>query len=714
MLHAPVKLSIANPLGFAEGSVADPFAREALAVAGVGTWRIDMVSRLATYDPLTSQILGWPAEERREPALAPVHPADLALVEANLQSSLKSGAIHDVEFRIIKPDGSVHWVRAIARPPARGWEDPRWVEGIIYDITESMELRLAQQESERAMRTLIDNLPGVAYRCSSTPPWTMLFCSDGVEALTGYAVRELVEGKRCWAEFTHPDDLPAIEAEVAEAIAAGAQFTLQYRFLHRDGSIRWVQEKGVEVLDAEGTPLWIEGFIWDISEQRSALEKLRWTASHDALTGLPNRSLFHERLEDNLRRCSASGERLGVLLLDVDDFKQINDTMGHDAGDALLQEFGSRIKDAAGRDGFVARLSGDEFAIIVRGAGLAAISATAERVLDALERPFQYGRALLDCHASIGAALYPTHGNDRSELIKNADMALYAAKAEGGGKLRLFEPHLRAEMQQRASGLSLARRALIEDWIVPHYQAKVDLATGRISGFEALLRWLHPHRGMQYPHTIAPAFEDFQLGTAISARMIEKVCRDAASWLERDLAFGHIAVNVSAGDFRRGDFAETLLARMREFGLHPDLIQVEVTETVFMGRGASYVESALKALSREGVAIALDDFGTGYASLSHLKQFPVNILKIDQSFVRDVDTNSDHAAIVRAVISLGRNLGIVTVAEGIETEVEAERLKQWGCDQGQGYLFGRAVTADGASALCRDDARSDEPRHALA
>ncbi|WP_332812835.1 putative bifunctional diguanylate cyclase/phosphodiesterase [Sphingomonas sp.] len=709
MLHAPVKLSIANPLGFAEGSSADPFAREALAVAGVGTWRIDMVSSLATYDALTSHILGWPATERQEPALAPVHPGDRALVEANLQSSFKTGAIHDVEFRIIRPDGAVRWVRAIARPPAQGWGNPRWVDGILYDITESMELRLAQQESERAMRTLINNLPGVAYRCACTVPWSMLFCSEGVEALTGYSATELTEGKMTWAEFAHPDDFAAVEAAVAKAVTAGEQFNVQYRFVHRDGSIRWIQEKGIEVRDADGTPLWLEGFIWDITEQRSALEQLRWTASHDSLTSLPNRSLFQERLEAELRRCRASCERLAVLLLDVDDFKQINDTMGHDAGDALLREFGSRIKEAAGDGGFVARLSGDEFAMIVRGAGLAGINAAAERVLEQLERPFQYGKALLDCHASIGAALYPSHGTNRGDLIKNADMALYAAKAEGGGKLRLFEPQFRAEMQQRASGLSLARCALREDWIVPHYQAKVDLATGRIAGFEALLRWFHPQRGVQYPQTIAPAFEDFQIATAISTRMIEKICRDAISWLEQDLSFGHVALNVSAGDFRRGDFAEMLLARMREFGLRPDHIQVEVTETVFVGRGASYVESALKTLSREGVVIALDDFGTGYASLSHLKQFPVNVIKIDQSFVRDVDTDADHAAIVRAVINLGRNLGIRTVAEGIETEVEAERLREWGCDYGQGYLFGRAVAADEAAALCVEGVPSGEP-----
>lgn len=529
-----------------------------------------------------------------------------------------------------------------------------------------------------------------------------------MEALTGHSAAELIEGQMTWAQFSHPEDFAAVEAAVAKAVAAGEQFNL-YRFVHRDGSIRWIQEKGIEVRDADGTPLWLEGFIWDITEQRSALEQLRWTASHDALTSLPNRSLFQERLEAELRRCRTSCERLAVLLLDVDDFKQINDTMGHDAGDALLQEFGSRIKEAAGDDGFVARLSGDEFAMIVTGASLAGINAAAQRMLDQLERPFQYGKALLDCHASIGGAIYPSHGINRGDLIKNADMALYAAKAEGGGKLRLFEPLFRAEMQQRASGLNLARCALREDWIVPHYQAKVDLATGRIAGFEALLRWFHPQRGVQYPQTIAPAFEDYQVATAISARMIEKICRDAVSWLDQDLAFGHIALNVSAGDFRRGDFAEMLLARMREFGLRPDHIQVEVTETVFLGRGASYVESALKALSREGVVIALDDFGTGYASLSHLKQFPVNIIKIDQSFVRYVDTDSDHAAIVRAVINLGRNLGIRTVAEGIESRIEAERLREWGCDYGQGYLFGRAVTADEAAALCGDGIASGEP-----
>ncbi|MDB5699657.1 MAG: hypothetical protein JWN69_2461 [Alphaproteobacteria bacterium] len=713
MLHVPVKLSMVNALAFAEGGATDPTAREALEAAGIGRWRVDMSSGRGTWDPLTSQLLGGPALEREEPALAPVHPDDRMLVQANLESSFKTGAAHDIEFRIIRPDGAIRWVRAIARAPALGWEHPRCVNGVIYDITEGKELRLAQQESERTLRTLINNLPGVAYRCASTDPWNMLFVSHGVELLTGYSAADLIEGKMTWPQFAHPDDFAMVEAEVGKAVAAGEQFDLQYRFIHRDGSIRWIQEKGIEVLDPDGKPLFLEGFIWDISEQRAVVEQLRWTASHDSLTTLPNRSLFQERLDMEIQRCNASGERLAVLLLDVDDFKQINDTMGHDAGDALLREFGDRIKDAAGEGGFVARLSGDEFAMIVRGSGLAGINAAAKRVLDQLERPFAYGRSLLDCHASIGAALYPTHGDNRGDLMKHADMALYAAKAEGGGKLRLFEPELRAEMQQRASGLSLARRALREDWIVPHYQPKVDLATGRIDGFEALLRWSHPRRGMQNPDTIAPAFDDFQLGTAISACMTGKIFRDAAAWLEQNIPFGHVALNVSAADFRTGDFAEMLLARVREFGLRPEHVQVEVTETVFLGRGASYVESALKTLSREGILIALDDFGTGYASLSHLKQFPVNILKIEQSFVRDVDSNPDHAAIVNAVINLGRNLGIRTVAEGIETEVEAERLREWGCDYGQGYLFGRAVLAEQASVLCMPAACPGTPLRAI-
>jgi EAL domain-containing protein (putative c-di-GMP-specific phosphodiesterase class I) len=310
------------------------------------------------------------------------------------------------------------------------------------------------------------------------------------------------------------------------------------------------------------------------------------------------------------------------------------------------------------------------------------------------EEPFQHHGQLFKAGASMGISIYSEGGTHRSELMKDADIALYAAKGDGGGRLKLFEPRMRIEMQTRSSMLTVARDALSNEWIVPHYQPKIDLTTGKVVGFEALLRWRHPTMGLQSPDTIAAAFQDLDLAASISDRMIGLVIEDMCRWLEAGVQFGQIAVNAAAAEFRRGNFPETLLARLGKAEIQPERIQIEVTETVFLGRGAEYVETALRLLSAAGISLALDDFGTGYASLSHLKQFPVDTVKIDRCFVRSLNDNPEDAAIVRAVISLCKSLGIAIVAEGIETEAQAAFLRKHGCDLGQGFLFGAAVPGD--------------------
>jgi EAL domain-containing protein (putative c-di-GMP-specific phosphodiesterase class I) len=301
-------------------------------------------------------------------------------------------------------------------------------------------------------------------------------------------------------------------------------------------------------------------------------------------------------------------------------------------------------------------------------------------------------------------------GIDRAELLKNADVALYAAKAAGRANLKLFRPEMRSEMQRRLSMLSLARDALTHDLILPHYQPKIDMRTGAVSGFEALLRWVHPTMGAQSPGTIAAAFEDLSLAAEISDQMIRAVIADLVRWRDAGIDIGHVAINAAAAEFRRGDFADKLLERLHLAGLPPRLVQVEVTETVFLGRGAECVERALKLLSAAGVGIALDDFGTGYASLSHLKQFPVDLIKIDQSFVRDLEDDPDDAAIIDAVVNLGRSLGIRTVAEGVENDRQHEFVLSLGCDYGQGFLYGKATPAAEVAALLAPRA----PRYRLA
>jgi EAL domain-containing protein (putative c-di-GMP-specific phosphodiesterase class I) len=294
---------------------------------------------------------------------------------------------------------------------------------------------------------------------------------------------------------------------------------------------------------------------------------------------------------------------------------------------------------------------------------------------------------MLDCRASMGASMFPMHGRTSKALMKNADIALYAAKAAGRGTVALFEPHMRDDVRRRTSMVQLARDALRDDRVVPYYQPKLDLARRAIVGFEALLRWRSEGGRIGEPAAIEAAFEDVEVAAAISDRMLDRVIADVRGWLDKGIEFQHVAINSSAAEFRRDNFAERLLEQLRVARVPTRYFQLEVTETVFLGRGAEYVHRALALLSARGVKIALDDFGTGYASLRHLKEFPVDIIKIDQSFVRDMDVDAGDEAIVRAVLNLGRSLGIKVVAEGIETEQQAARLIELDCDFGQGFLY---------------------------
>lgn len=460
------------------------------------------------------------------------------------------------------------------------------------------------------------------------------------------------------------------------------------------GDERWWDVMVAPVCDPAGTPIKIVAISRDVTDHKNAEDLAKWTANHDALTQLPNRLWFQKRLDETIEACTDSADQFALLLLDIDDFKRVNDTIGHDAGDKLLCAFADKLGSALGPDDFIARLGGDEFALILPGLrSTQAVASAVEGLSRQLQEPFVYGGRILDCHASIGASLYPGHGNNGSDLLKSADVALYSAKSAGGSNLKIFRSAMAAEMQKRSSMLAVARDGLTNGRILPYYQPKIDLSTGALNGFEALLRWRHPTRGIQEPHTIAAAFEDPNLAAEIGDCMIARVIQDIQLWRNTSVDFGHVAVNASAAEFRRGDYAERLLSRIAKAGVPPACLQVEVTETVFLGRGAEYVEKALKLLSAAGVQIALDDFGTGYASLSHLKQFPVNIIKIDQTFVRELEHSGGDAAIVNAVINLGRSLNIRIVAEGVETSAQHTYLCKLGCDIGQGHLYHRAAQA---------------------
>ncbi|MFN3621094.1 putative bifunctional diguanylate cyclase/phosphodiesterase [Sphingorhabdus sp.] len=437
------------------------------------------------------------------------------------------------------------------------------------------------------------------------------------------------------------------------------------------------------------------------AEQRTAATALQWIATHDSLTHLGNRTMFHTQLALALNNAKNDKSCVAVILIDVDHFKQINDSLGHDAGDAVLCAFAARLRDVVREGDTVARLGGDEFGIVLTSVKARKHLATIVDSLNMrLREKLEYNGRLIECRASIGVAIYGEHAKTSEALIKCGDLALGVAKATRGCAVD-FHPDMETNFEREIHMTALARSAIREDRLFPYYQPKVDLLTGELTGFEALLRWDQSTGRLGMPHMIAPAFLDTELSLIIGDRMMNLILDDMQKWVVEGVNFGQIALNTCAGDFAANDFAERLLAALKVRGLSPRRVEVEVTESVFLGRGSHYVLRALTTLAKRGVRIALDDFGTGFASLTHLKKFPVHVLKIDQTFVSGLGKSADDAAIVRALIGLGSSLGMETVAEGIETHEQAAFVRTCGCTLGQGFLYGVARPAPDIADLVK-------------
>ncbi|MFC5067066.1 putative bifunctional diguanylate cyclase/phosphodiesterase [Flaviflagellibacter deserti] len=427
--------------------------------------------------------------------------------------------------------------------------------------------------------------------------------------------------------------------------------------------------------------------------QRDNSEKeLLRAANYDALTGLANRTLFGRELEAALRDAAGTNQRLCVLLVDLDNFKHVNDTLGHMAGDRLLSEVGRRLLVAVGPNDLVARFGGDEFAIIVPGTLGRGIS-VAEEVLMHLREPCQFEGHALSMPASIGITAYPRHDSEASELLKNADIALYSAKSLGRNQYCVYSPDMRRRVLEEVALLEEIREAIEREQFVPFYQPQVCIRTGTVLGFEALARWNHPEKGVLSAMAFAAVFANHELSMAFGRELRSQIFRDMREWTRLGIDFVRVAVNVSSAELQTGSFAKSLRTEMATAGIDSHQIEIEITEGVLFEQNSSNVRANLEALREAGVPLALDDFGTGYASLTHLKQFRVNVLKIDQSFVRDLESNTDSAGIVSAVVNLGRSLNMSVVAEGVETQAQRAFLLSAGCSLGQGYLFAKPMPA---------------------
>ena len=444
--------------------------------------------------------------------------------------------------------------------------------------------------------------------------------------------------------------------------------------------------------------------IVDVTERNAAAAQMRWQATHDALTGLPNRLLFQERLSQALGR-DIPGV-VALFLIDLDDFKAVNDTLGHDVGDQLLVAVGDRLSAVLQPGDVVARLGGDEFVVIAELPDGFDAAAKAQRLLQAVRQPLAGVEIAGPMRASIGFALAPQHDDEAGELLKDADLALYRAKALGRNMAIVYDPAMREAMNARVDICSAICEAVTQGRILPFYQPQIDLRSGAVDGLEVLARWDHPDRGIVPAGSFLLALQDPETARQIGEAVLTRVLADRCRWRDEGLAVPRLWINLAPGVFRDPLFAEGLLDRLRTAGLAAEQFGVEVTENVLLTRKGDQAGPALHRLRAAGISVALDDFGTGYASLTHLRRFPVDVVKIDRSFVARIGEQGEDAAIVRAVVALTTELGLDVVAEGIEAVSQQEFLHAHGCRYGQGYLYAPAIAADDVPGLlARKDLR---------
>jgi diguanylate cyclase (GGDEF)-like protein/PAS domain S-box-containing protein len=673
----------------------------ALSGADMATWDLDARTGITHYSERWASMQGYRPEElpaQLEQLEQRVHPDDRAALHQKMVAFLRGEAAgFTSEHRVRHKDGRWVWVQARGSVIDRDEKgQPRHAAGVVVDVSERKEAeaqlrKLSQAVEQSPESIIITNLAGQIEYVNEA------FCRS-----SGYRSSEVL-GKR--PDVLDADSSPSQSASaLSEAMKKGEAWQGELRNRRKDGSEYAEFAIVAPIREADGRITHYVSVQQDVTERVQAARRIEHLAFYDQLTGLPNRTLLFDRLKQAAANCSRLGVHGVLMMIDLDHFKMLNDTLGHDIGDLLLKQAAGRIGGCVRRADTLARLGGDEFMLVMAGlsANVQEAAAFAEsvgrKILGVFTHDFQLGGVAHHCSASIGIALFDSDAVAGDELLKQADLAMYKAKESGRDTLRFFDPQMEAAVKRRSAMEKDLRRALEEHQFELHYQPQVQ-GEGRIIGLEALVRWRHPERGLVSPGDFIPIAEETGLILPLGREIFAMAFAQMARWSKQPALAGlMVAVNMSARQIRQPDFVEQLLTALRSAGASAGRLKLELTESLLIENIEDIIEKMV-ALKSQGVGFALDDFGTGFSSLTYLKRLPLDELKIDQSFVRDVLTDPNDAAIARTIVALAASLGLGVIAEGVETEAQRVFLADAGCKAYQGYLFSRPVEAAAIESL---------------